>query len=54
MVLTFNIRWLGCTAGRRSGIWMGSTDAQLGSIQQQWNTYKARPAAALTSDLLHH
>ena len=32
---------------------MGSTDAQLGSIQQQWNTYKVGYTAALTSDLLH-
>lgn len=31
---------------------MGSTDAQLGSIQQQWNTYKVCRAAARMSDLL--
>ena len=27
-------------AGRKSGIWLGSADVQLGNIQQQWNQYK--------------
>ena len=29
-----------CLAGRKSGIWLGSADVQLGNIQQQWNQYK--------------
>ncbi len=29
-----------CFAGRKSGIWLGSADVKLGTIEQQWDKYK--------------
>ncbi len=29
-----------CIAGRKSGIWLGSADVKLGTIEQQWDMYK--------------